>query len=88
MHTIKGSKNMTKLNNVEQLKRDIEDKQGEIATAQSNIETLEYTCTEEQFNNFLDDVYSEVEVMGMTYSVSYALKELDPIACSCAKSDY
>ncbi len=42
---------MTKLNivieslkqQIKQMERDIEDKQGEIATAQSNIETFEYT---------------------------------------------
>ncbi len=79
---------MTTLNNVEQLKRDIEDKQGEIATAQSNIETFEHTCTDKEFDDFLDDCYSEIEIMGMTYNVSYALKELDPTAYRCAKSDY
>ena len=79
---------MTTLTNIEQLNRAIEDKQGEIATTQSNIETFEYTCTEEQFNDFLDDAYNEVEIMGMTYNVSYVLKELDPTAYRCAKLDY
>ena len=79
---------MTTLTNVEQLKRDIEDKQGEIATAQSNIETFEYSCTDEEYNEYLDNIFDEVEVCGMTYNVSYALKELDPIAYRCGKSEY
>ena len=87
---------MTKLNNVietlkqqiKQLDRDIEDKQGEIATAQSNIETFEYSCTDEEYDEHLDSVFDEVEICGFTFSVSYALKELDPIAYRCGKSDY
>ena len=79
---------MTKLNNVEQLKRDIEDKQGEIATAQSNIETFEYTCDDAQFDDFLDDVGQAVYVRGMEFYPSDILKNCDPIAYRCAKADY
>ena len=79
---------MTTLTNIEQLKRDIEDKQGEIATAQSNIETFEYSCTDEEYNEHLDSIFDEVEICGMTYAVSYALKELDPTAYRCGKSDF
>ncbi len=79
---------MTTLTNIEQLQRDIEDKQGEIATVQSNLETFEYSCTDEEYNEHLDSVFDDVEVCGMTYAVSYALKELDPTAYRCAKSDY
>lgn len=73
---------------IKQMERDIEDKQGEIATAQSNLETFEYSCTDEEYNEHLDSIFDEVEVCGMTYAVSYALKELDPTAYRCAKSDY
>ena len=79
---------MATLTNVEQLKRDIEDKQGEIATAQSNIETFEYSCTDEEYDEYLDNIFDEVEIYGMTYAVSYALKELDPTAYRCGKSDF
>ena len=32
------------------------------------------------FNDFLDNVYGEVEVAGMTFNTSRALDQLDPIA--------
>ena len=79
---------MTTLTNVEQLKRDIEDKQGEIATIQSNIETFEYTCTEEQFDDFLDDVEQSVNIYGIEFYPSDILKNCDPVAYRCAKADY
>jgi len=79
---------MTNLNNVEQLKRDIEDKQGEIATIQSNIETLEYTCDDAQFDDFLDDVEQSVTIYGMEFYPSDILKHCDPVAYRCAKADY
>ena len=79
---------MTKLNNVERLNRDIEDKQGEIATVQSNIETFEFSCTEEQFNDFLDEIEQSVTICGMEFYPSDILKNCDPIAYRCEKADY
>ena len=40
---------------IRHLERDIEDKQGEICTAQSNIETFEYAASESEFDEFLDE---------------------------------
>lgn len=34
----------------------------------------------EQFNEYLDDVYDEVDIAGYLYSVSHALERVDPIA--------
>ena len=34
----------------------------------------------EQYNDFLDEVYEDYEIMGMSYSPSRILEELDPIA--------
>ena len=79
---------MTTLNNIEQLQRDIEDKQGEITTVQSNIETFEFSCTEEQFNDFLDDAEQSITIWGMEFYPSDILKNCDPVAYRCAKSDY
>ena len=73
---------------IRHLERDIEDKQGEICTAQSNIETFEYSCSDDEYDEFLDEVYGDVEICGMNYSSSQALKELDPIAYNCGKGDY
>ena len=73
---------------IRHLERDIEDKQGEICTAQSNIETFEYSCTDDEYDEMLDEIYGDVEICGMSYSSSQALKELDPIAYCCAKNDF
>ena len=73
---------------IRHLERDIEDKQGEICTAQSNIETFEYSCTDDEYDQMLDDVYGNVEICGMIYSSSRALKLLDPVAYRCAKNDF
>lgn len=70
------------------LERAIEDKQGEICTAQSNIETFEYECSEEEFNESLDDCHETYNLGGMTFYPSDILKSCDPIAYRCAKSDY
>ena len=44
--------------------------------------------TEAEFDEYLDEIYDEVNVCGMTYSTSYALKNCDPVAYRCMKSDY
>ena len=73
---------------IRHLERDIEDKQGEICTAQSNIETFEYSCSDDDYDEMLDDVYGDVEICGMNYSSSRALKLLDPVAYRCGKGDF
>lgn len=44
--------------------------------------------TEELYANMLDDCYGEVEIAGMTFQTSRALKELDPTAFRCGMVDY
>ena len=44
--------------------------------------------TEEQYNDSLDDIYGDVSVAGSTYSTSYLLKEVDPIAYRVGFSDF
>ena len=73
---------------IEVLERAIEDKQGEICTAQSNIETFEYECSEEEFNESLDDCHEAYNLGGMEFYPSDILKSCDPVAYRCAKSDY
>ena len=73
---------------IRRLEREIEDKQGEICSAQSNIETFEYSCTDDEYDEMLDEIYGDVEICGASYSSSQALKELDPVAYRCAKNDY
>ena len=73
---------------IRHLERDIEDKQGEICSAQSNIETFEYEASESEFDEFLDEIESSVTVAGMEFFPSDILKLLDPVAYRCAKNDF
>lgn len=44
--------------------------------------------TEGLYIDMLDECYGDVEIAGMTFSTSRALKELDPTAFRCGESDY
>ena len=73
---------------IRHLERDIEDKQGEICTAQSNIETFEYSCTDDEYDEMLDEIEGSITVAGMEFFPSDILKSCDPVAYRCAKNDY
>lgn len=40
-----------------------------------------------EFEDYLNDVYDEVNICGLKYSAGTALKEIDPIAFNCAMND-
>lgn len=63
-------------------------KEEAIAECQADINSFEYSCTEDEFDNYLDETYPDADVCGFTYNASYALKELDPTAYRCMKADY
>jgi peptidoglycan hydrolase CwlO-like protein len=44
--------------------------------------------TDELYADMLDDCYGEVEIAGISFSTSRALKELDPTAYRCGECDY
>ena len=73
---------------IRHLERDIEDKQGEICTAQSNIETFEYSCTDDEYEQMLDEIEGSITVAGMEFFPSDILKSCDPVAYRCAKNDF
>lgn len=50
--------------------------------------TYDYDDLDAMYDDTLDDVYGDVSIAGMTYSTSYALKEIDPIAYRVGKSDW
>lgn len=68
-------------NKIESLNNKINDKQKE-------IDSFEYSCSDDEYDQMLDEVYGDVEICGYTYSSSRALKLLDEIAYDCGKSDY
>ena len=43
---------------------------------------------DDAYDDMLDECYGEVEICGMTYSPSYALYNLDPVAYRCGRDDY
>ena len=42
----------------------------------------------EMYEEMLDDCEGPVELCGMTYSASYVLREVDPVAYRCGFNDY
>ena len=42
----------------------------------------------EMYGEMLDDCEGPVELCGMTYSASYVLREIDPVAYRCGFNDY
>ena len=73
---------------IEQVQTEIENLELTISELKSEIDGFEYSLTEAEFDDYLDELYGEVKVCGMTYSASYILKECDPVTYRCMKSDY
>lgn len=44
--------------------------------------------TKEDFKNYLDDIYNEVQICGYGYSVGRAFELVDPIAFKCAYDEW
>ena len=63
-------------------------KQSEITSKQSEIDNFEYECSENEFDEVLDEIESEVIVLGMAFYPSDILKSCDPIAYRISKSEY
>ena len=66
----------------------IESLNKEIKIKQHEIDSFEYEVSESDFDEFLDDVEESVTIYGITFYPSDILKNCDPIAYRCAKSDY
>lgn len=69
------------LNNIAELEE-------ELAELKKREEELENNDNEEEYDDMLDSCYPDIEIMGMTYSTSKVLSEVDPIAYRCGHSDY
>lgn len=52
------------------------------------IEHIREKYTEDDYDDMLDECYGDVDICGITFNSSYALKELDPIAYRCGFLDY
>jgi hypothetical protein len=60
----------------------------DIAETERQIRNFSYEVSEEEYDAILDDCYEDIDVCGSLFSPSYALKNLDPVAYRCGKSDY
>ena len=76
------------MSTIEQVQAEIKNLELAISELKSEIDGFEYSSTEAEFDEYLDESYDEVNICGMTYSASYTLKECDPIVYRCAKSEY
>ena len=73
---------------IAELESSIVIKQSEITSKQSEIDNFEYECSDNEFSDWIDSIYPEVNIGSLTFSPSDVMKELDPIAYRCGKSDY
>ena len=83
------------MNTIEQVKQEIsnleneiESLKDEITLKEQEIDNFEYECSDDDFDDFLDQIYPEINIGSLTFYPSQVLKECDPIAYRCAKSDY
>jgi chromosome segregation ATPase len=60
----------------------------ELVNKQREMENFEVEIGDDQYNEWLDEIYGDVEIAGFSYATGHALKELDPTAYRCGKNDY
>jgi len=48
----------------------------------------EISLSDNEYSEYLDDIYDTVEICGLSYSAGDALKSVDPVAFRCGKSDH
>lgn len=73
---------------IEIIKAAIEAKKKEIKEKQAKIDSFEYSATDSEYDDFLDEIDGEVEVGGLTFMASDIIKSCDPTAYRVGKSDY
>lgn len=78
------------MTNIESLKAALLEKQNELEAAahSRNCFELDESDYEESYKEFIDECTGTVEIMGMSFTASRILEELDPIAFACGLSDY
>lgn len=83
------------MNTIEQVKTQIAEveeqivnKQVEIESKQNEINSFEYECSDDEFSDYIDSIYPEVNIGSLSFNPSEIMKELDPTAYRCGKSDY
>lgn len=72
---------------IEQVNYEIGKIEYKIESLQADIDNFEYSLTEDEFDDYLDEDGEQHTSVGSFYP-SDILKSCDPIAYHCAKSDY
>ena len=72
---------------IEQVQAEIEDLELSITELKSEIDNFEYSLTEAEFDEYLDEEGVQHTSVGSFYP-SDILKNCDPVAYRCMKSDY
>ena len=72
---------------IEQVQAEIENIELTISELKSEIDGFEYSMTEVEFDSYLDELGEQHTSVGRFYP-SDILKNCDPVAYRCAKSDY
>ena len=72
---------------IEQVQKEIENLELDISKLKSEIDNFEYSLTEAEFDKYLDEDGEQHTSVGSFYP-SDILKNCDPVAYRCAKSDY
>ncbi len=73
---------------IEIIKAAIEAKKQEIKVKKDEVESFEYSATDEEYDDFLDEIDGEIKVGGLTFMASDIIKNCDPTAYRVGKSDY
>ena len=75
---------------IAELESKLLDAKKELLEVENEIENFDASdyIDESDYDEMLDDCYGEIEICGMSYLASYALKEVDPTAYRCGYNDY
>ena len=72
---------------IEQVQAEIENLELNISELKADIDGFEYSVTDSDFDDYLDELGEQHTSVGSFYP-SDILKNCDPVAYRCAKSDY
>ena len=72
---------------IKQVQTEIENLELDVSELKVDIDGFEYSMTEDEFDDFLDEEGLQRTSVGSFYP-SDILKKCDPVAYHCAKSDY
>lgn len=53
-----------------------------------DVSNGEVSLSDSEYVDYLDEIYDDVQVCGMTYSAGSTLEAMDPCAFRCGKGDY